>query len=194
MASYKTETKRYDDLYKAYEKKVNADKTKTKNRTEADYNEKLKQLYISKMQDQKALDENLTRSGIRGGATETSNLKLSTNYQNNRASMQREKARALEDIDTQAKDNLFNYKQTTDASKLSYIEQREAENRQIKQTQKENKEAESKAANIDFLTAKYASYYSTTSLNKAYKKAKTTREKAIIKARLSYLKAHSKGY
>ena len=188
--AYETETKRYDDLYNEYAAKVNADKEKAKKRTEEDYNEKLKQLYITRMQDQKALNENLTRSGIRGGATETSNLKLATTYQNNRNNMQKEKSRALEDVETQANDNLFNYKQTTDASKLSYIEQREAEERQIAQTQKENEEA----ANTDLLTAKYAGVYSTATLNTAYKNAKTTREKAIIQARIAYLQAHSKGY
>ena len=55
--AYETETKRYDDLYKEYETKVNADKEKAKKRTEEDYNEKLKQLYISRMQDQKSLNE-----------------------------------------------------------------------------------------------------------------------------------------
>ena len=104
--------------------------------------------------------------------------------------MQKEKSRALEDMETQANDNLFNYKQTTDASKLSYIEQREAEERQIAQTQKENEEA----ANTDLLTAKYAGVYSTATLNTAYKNAKTTREKAIIQARIAYLQAHAKGY
>lgn len=188
--AYETETKRYDKLYNEYAAKVNADKEKAKKRTEEDYNEKLKQLYITKMQDQKTLNENLTRSGIRGGATETSNLKLSTNYQNNRNDVQKEKTRALEDIETQAGDNLFNYKQTTDASKLSYIEQREAEERQIAQTQKENEAA----ANTDLLTAKYAKVYSTSTLNTAYKNAKTTREKAIIQARIAYLQAHAKGY
>lgn len=188
--AYETETKRYDKLYEEYAAKVNADKEKAKKRTEEDYNEKMKQLYVSNMQDRKALNENLTRSGIRGGATETANIKLSTNYQNNRNDMQKEKARALEDVETQANDNLFNYKQTTDASKLSYIEQREAEERQIAQTKKENEEA----ANTDLLTAKYAGVYSTATLNTAYKNAKTTREKAIIQARIAYLQAHAKGY
>lgn len=188
--AYEAQTKRYDDLYNEYAAKVAADKEKSKKRAEEDYNEKLKQLYISKMQDQKSLNENLTKAGIKGGATETSNLKLIANYQNNRNDTEKQKSRALEDIETQANDNLFNYKQTTDASKLSYIEQREAEERQIAQTKKENEEA----AQTDLLTAKYAGVYSTATLNTAYKNAKTTREKAIIQARIAYLQAHAKGY
>ena len=188
--AYENETKRYDDMYNEFAKKTATDIAKAKARKEEDYNEKLKQLYISRMQDQKALDSSLTKSGIRGGATETSNLKLSTNYQDNRNKLQKEKTRALEDVETQANDNLFNYKQTTDASKLSYIEQREAEERQIAQTKKENEEA----ANVDLLTAKYAGVYNTATLNSAYNNATTTREKAIIQARIAYLQAHANGY
>lgn len=188
--AYENETKRYDDMYEQFAKKTEEDKKKAKARKEEDYNEKLKQLYISRMQDQKTLDTKLANSGIRGGATETSNLKLATNYQTNRNNMQKEKTRALEDIETQANDNLFNYKQTTDASKLSYIEQREAEDRQIAQTKKENEEA----ANTDLLTAKYAGVYNVSTLNRAYNNATTTREKAIIQARIAYLQAHANGY
>lgn len=188
--AYETETKRYDDMYNDFAKKTAEDVVKAKSKKEEDYNEKLKQLYISRMQDQKALDSNLAKAGIRGGATETSNLKLATNYQNNQNKLQKEKTRALEDIETQANDNLFNYKQTTDASKLSYIEQREAEDRQLAQTKKENEEA----ANVDLLTAKYAGVYNMSTLNTAYNRATTTREKAIIQARIAYLQAHANGY
>ena len=87
--AYENETKRYDDMYEQFAKKTEEDKRKAKARKEEDYNEKLKQLYISRMQDQKTLDTKLANSGIRGGATETSNLKLATNYQTNRNNMQK---------------------------------------------------------------------------------------------------------
>lgn len=201
MASYANETKRYDDLYKDYVNKQNADVAQQKKRTTDDYNAQLKQAYISRMQEQKNLNDNLTQSGIRGGATESSNLKLATNYQNTRGDINKEKSRALEDIDIQANDNKFNYKQATDQAKISYIEQREAEDRQIAANQaaenaarEAEKAAKAEAAKVDFWQAKYGGYYSTKSLNNAYKKAKTTQEKAIIKARINYLKSHKKGY
>ncbi len=40
----------------------------------------LKQAYIQRAQNQRQLNDNLTRSGIRGGATETSNLRLANQY------------------------------------------------------------------------------------------------------------------
>ena len=96
----------------------------------------------------------------------------------------------MQNIEDNANNNIFDYKQTNDAAKLSYIEQREAEERQLAQAEKENKEA----INIDYLTAKYGGIYKTSTLNTALKKATTPQEKAIIQARINYLTAHKKGY
>lgn len=188
--AYETELKRYDNLYDEYRKKNEEDTAKKKQQTTEDYNSKLKEAYISRMQNEKNLNENLKKSGIRGGATETSHLKLATNYENNRNDMNKEKSRALQDIDAQAADNLFNYKQTTDQAKINYTEQREAEERQLAQ----NQQAENKAAALDLLQAKYGAYYDTSSLRKAYNSAKTDQERAIIQARINYLTTYAKGY
>lgn len=188
--AYENELKRYDKMYNDYAEKQKVDVAKQKDTTTKDYNDKLKQAYISRMQNQKTLDENLIKSGIRGGATETSNLKLSTNYQNTRNDINKDKARALENIDQQANDNLFSYKQTTDQAKLAYTEQREAEERQLAQ----NKAAEDKAANLDLLQAKYGSHYNVSTLQSLYNSAKGPQEKAIIQARINYLNTYKKGY
>ena len=74
--AYETELKRYDNLYDEYRKKNEEDTAKKKQQTTEDYNSKLKEAYISRMQNEKNLNENLKKSGIRGGATETSHLKL----------------------------------------------------------------------------------------------------------------------
>ncbi|MFR6258342.1 MAG: hypothetical protein ACLULK_06145 [Anaerovoracaceae bacterium] len=188
MATY--DTSRYDKLYTDFEKKQKEDAEKQKVRTEEDYNKKLKDAYISRMENQKNLNDNLVKAGIRGGATETSNLKLTANYENNKKDIHKDKTRALQDIDDNANTNIFNYKQTNDAAKLSYIEQREAEDRQLAQNKAEKQEA----ANLDLLQAKYGGYYSISSLNSAYRAAKTTQEKAIIQARINYLNSYKKGY
>lgn len=184
------DTTRYDNLYKEFEKKQLADAERQKTQTAQDYNKQLKEAYINRMQNQKMLNDNLTMAGIRGGATETSNLKLATNYQNTRNDLNQQKTRAMQDIDTNAQSNLFNYKQTNDAAKLSYIEQREAEDRQIAQANKEKAEA----AQSDLWAAQYGSYYDIPSLNSAYNAAKTAEEKAIIKTRINYLTQYSRGY
>lgn len=188
--AYENELKRYDNMYEEYRKKNEADTAKKKQQTTEDYDSKLKEAYISRMQNEKNLNENLKKSGIRGGATETSHLKLATNYQNTRNDIGKEKSRALQDIDSQATDNLFNYKQTTDQAKINYTEQREAEERQLAQ----NQQADNKAAALDLLQAKYGAYYDTGSLQRAYSSATTDQERAIIQARINYLTTYAKGY
>ena len=188
--AYENELKRYDNMYEEYKKKNEADTAKKKQQTTEDYDSKLKEAYISRMQNEKNLNENLKKSGIRGGATETSHLKLATNYQNTRNDIGKEKSRALQDIDSQATDNLFNYKQTTDQAKINYTEQREAEERQLAQ----NQQADNKAAALDLLQAKYGAYYDIGSLQRAYSSATTDQERAIIQARINYLTTYAKGY
>lgn len=188
MATY--DTSFYTNQYEEYAKKQDENAKKKADKAEAEYNAKLKQAYISRMQEQKNLDQNLAKAGIRGGASETANLALATNYQNTRNTLNAEKTQAVDNIYSTAEDNKFAYKQTTDAAAQSYVEQREAEDRQIAQ----NEEAQAKEAETNFWTSKYSTYYDVAKLNKAYKNAKTKTEKAIIYARIGYIKAQQKGY
>lgn len=192
MATYDTSfyTKQYDE-YAAEQ-----DKTAKKRveQSDAAYNNKLKEAYVTRMQNQKNLNQNLARAGIRGGVSETANLNLATNYEKTRNSLNTEKAQASADIFSEAESNKFAMKQTTDAAAQSYVEQRQAEDRQIEQTKAENEAAKERENNINFWTSKYSTYYSTDSLNKAYKEATTIEEKAIIYARIGFLKAQKKGY
>lgn len=188
MATY--DTSRYDQLYQDFEKKQKETAEKQKKTTEEEFNERYKQAYISNMQNKKTLQDTMAKAGIRGGATETSALKLGTNYQNTRNQLGKEKRQAIQNIDDNTSENIFNYKQTNDAAKLSYIEQREAEDRQLAQNEKEKSEA----ANLDYLQAKYGGIYDTGSLNSALASATSPQEKAIIQARINYLLAYSKGY
>lgn len=61
--------------------------------------ENARQAYVQYMQSQKALPQQLASQGITGGATETANLGLSANYQNNVNSINQNKANALQEID-----------------------------------------------------------------------------------------------
>lgn len=185
MATY--DTSRYDALYDEYVKQQQASAAKQKTETTDEYNKQLKAAYINRMQNQKTLNENLAKAGIRGGATETSNLKLMADYQNTTNSLNEQKTKALQDIDDSANANILSYKQQNDAAKISYIEQREAEDRQIAQTKAENEAAAAAAAQSDLWTAKYGGYTDTSKLKDAYAAAATTEEKAIIQARINYL-------
>ena len=58
-----------------------------------------RQAYVNMMMSKKALPQQLASQGVTGGATETANLGLSTNYQNNVNSINQNKANAIQDID-----------------------------------------------------------------------------------------------
>ena len=126
--------------------------------------------------------------------TETSALKNAIAYNNTRNSLQSEKAEAIRDIDQTADENIFSYKQTTDAAAQAYVEERESEDRQTAQTAADNASEKAEEDRTNFWTNKYSTYYDVSSLQKAYKSAKTTEEKAIIYARIGYLRANKKGY
>lgn len=192
MAKYNTTA--YDNLYKEYAKAQDSVAATQIQQATNDANNRLREAYVTRMQNQRTLNDNLVKSGLRGGISETSNLALQTNYENSRNTINSEKLKAIQDINTATEQNKLAYKQQNDAAKQSYIEQREAEDRANAQKKAERKAKDKQAVKVDYLTAKYGKVYDIKSLNKSLKKAKTTQEKAIINARIAYLKKHSKGY
>ena len=181
MATY--DTSYYDNAFDEFEKKQRASAETQKTQTEADYNNRLKQAYISNRQTQKATDDALTKAGIRGGMTETSALKNALAYQNARSGLQTERANAIRDIDQKADDNIFAYKQTNDAAKNAYIEGREAEDRAVA---RENA-AEKKQTDIQLMTTKYGAYNDVGQLQEALANTTDPNEQIIIQARMNYL-------
>lgn len=182
--------KRYDDMYTEYANAQDASAQKQIEQATASANDQLRQAYISRMQNQQQLNDALVQQGIRGGATETSNLALQTNYQNNRSNIYKNRDAAITEINTNADQNKLNFKLQNDAAKAAYIENIEAESREVARADADEK----KAAMVDAWTAKYSKYYSIDSLTKALSKAKTSEEKAIINARIGYLRSHKRGY
>lgn len=181
MATY--DTSYYDKSYEDFEKKQKQSAQDQKTQTEADYNNRLKQAYITNRQTQKATDEALTRAGIRGGMTETSALKNSLAYQNTRNTLGAEKASAIREIDRNADNNIFNYKQTNDAAKNAYIEGREAEDREVARVAEENQ----KQTNIQLWTAQYGGITDVNELQGMIANITDPTEKAIAMARVNYL-------
>lgn len=186
--------KRYDTLYNEYATAADKKAEQNKATTSQEYNNKLKEAYISQMQNQKQLQDNLQTAGIRGGASETSQIKLANTYQNTRNSLNSERQSALQKIDTENEANKLEYKINNDTAKLQYLENRESEARQRGQALADEQRNINRETNTTYLTNKYSKSYSKSDLQKAYKKAKTKEEKAIINARIAYLIAHKKGY
>lgn len=69
----------------------------------------LRQAYINKMQSQQNLNKTLATQGIRGGATETSNLRLATTYGNQRAAANTDYANSVTSINRGIDQNIADY-------------------------------------------------------------------------------------
>ena len=66
----------------------------------------LKNAYISYMTGKKSLADNLAKQGITGGGSETSNLRSESNYQNNRGTIESDRASAINKINQQLQSDI----------------------------------------------------------------------------------------
>lgn len=205
----KYDTSTYDNAMAAYEQKAKADMETSKQETNAQYDSQAKQAYISKMQNQRQLQNNLIQQGIRGGSSETSQLKQQSSYENTRNTIAANRQSALRSIEKETSDNIFNYNQEQNAAKQAYIQQREAEERQIAETKrqeaaqvkeqkrqeaaqvKENKRQEAVQAKQTAKTNKVQEYVATIGRYNTVKKADAA-IKAIKKLKKSNPKKYAK--
>lgn len=148
----------------------------------------LRQAYVTRMQDQRNLADNMTRAGIRGGATETANLRLATNYANTRSGIQGQLANSVNEINRTANQNKLAYQQEMDAKKQQYVENRQAEARQAAREDSQQKRTQE----IERYTAWASKFFSKKQLQKQLKKANKSGNKIkaqIINARIGYLQS-----
>lgn len=139
VAAPTIDTSAYDRMIAAYEAKMRADAEAAKKAKAAEYDSQAKAAYIACLQNERTLSDNLARAGIRGGTTETTGARLLSNYENNRNQIEANKSTALTGIDKDASDKIFQYTQAQEAAKLAYLQAREAEARQIAETQRQEK-------------------------------------------------------
>lgn len=137
----------------------------------------LRQAYINKMQSQQNLNKNLTQQGIRGGATETSNLRLATAYGNQRAAANSDYANSVTSINRGIDQNIADY--TSDMqSRAEEYRQNLAQAR----WQAEREDATNEQNRLtDYWSNFYQNYYSGYSKKDA-KKALKTAEANLKKA------------
>lgn len=137
----------------------------------------LKQAYIQKAQNQMALNDNLVRSGIRGGATETANLRLANIYGQARAAANTDYSNSVNSINRSIDQNIFDY--TSDMQ--SRAEEYRQNVAQAKwQADREDSLNEYNASN-EYWNNYYLDYYSgydKKTIDKALKKAQKELKKA----------------
>ena len=80
----------------------------------------LKQAYINRVQNQQKLNQNLAMSGIRGGATETSNLKLANQYGTERGVANTNYSNSVNEINKNVDQNIRDYQSDMDSRAEEY--------------------------------------------------------------------------
>lgn len=147
----------------------------------------LKQAYITRLQNQQKLQQSLATSGIRGGATETANIRLANQYGLDRNNANTNYVNSVNDINKSIDRNIADYQ--------SDMESRAEEYRQNMAQAKWQADREDSLNEFnsvaDYWNNYYTDYYSGVSkknLNKYLKKAKTNYKKAKTdSAKLRYL-------
>ena len=147
----------------------------------------LKQAYITRLQNQQKLQQSLATSGIRGGATETANIRLANQYGLDRNNANTNYTNSVNDINRSIDQNIADYQGDME----SRVEEYRQNMAQAKwQADREDSLNEYNSV-ADYWNNYYTDYYSGASkknLNKYLKKAKTNYKKAKTNtAKLRYL-------
>lgn len=82
----------------------------------------LKQAYVTRLQDQQRLNNNLATSGIRGGATETANLNIANQYANARGTANANYSNSVNQINNQINQSKFENTQNLNSQKEQYVQ------------------------------------------------------------------------
>ena len=111
---YNDYAKQQNSIRDAYRKQIEADQTAAINSSNAEYDNTARQNYINYMQAQKRLPSELNAMGIRGGASESSLLRLGTNYGSNVANNEASRNSAIAALRQQYADKLAAYDEEND--------------------------------------------------------------------------------
>ena len=98
-----------NELRDAYLKNMTERQTRDTEKARANYDNTARQNYINYMRAQKQLPEQLRQLGINGGASESSLIRLGTNYNTNVANNEMARAQALDNIASQYTDIINEY-------------------------------------------------------------------------------------
>ena len=170
-------TSYYDNAINTYKQQQEANRQQQINDAAASRDSALKQAYVTRMQNQQALNKNLAQSGIRGGATETSNLRLATAYGNQRAAANTDYANSVKSINRGIDQNIADYTSDMNSRAEEY-----RQNLAQARWQAEREDATNEQNRLtDYWSNFYQNYYSGYSKSDA-KKALKSAEAALKKA------------
>ena len=112
----------YDAQKTAYNEQAEKDRATQLGEAQKTQQAALKQAYITRLQNQQTLNNNLAQAGIRGGMTETSNLRLTNQYGQARAAANSDYANSVNSINQNIDRNKFEYGLDVDSRKEEAIQ------------------------------------------------------------------------
>ena len=147
----------------------------------------LKQAYITRLQNQQKLQQSLATSGIRGGATETANIRLANQYGLDRNNANTNYTNSVNDINRSIDQNIADYQSDMESRAEEY-----RQNMAQAKWQAEREDSLNEYNSVaDYWNNYYMDYYSGVAkknLDKYLKEAKANYEKATTDSdKLRYL-------
>lgn len=176
----------YDAQKAAYNAQAEKDRATQLGEAQKNQQSALKQAYVTRLQNQQRLNNNLAQAGIRGGMTETANLNLANQYGQARAAANSDYTNSVNSINQSVDRNKFEYGLDVDSRKEEAVQNQA---NAMWQAAREDSLNQYNAAN-EYWNNYYLDYYSGASkktVQKAlktaqaeYKKAKTDAERSRI--------------
>lgn len=190
------DTSYYTNAVKDYTAQANADRQFQISEAQKAQQANLKQAYVNRLQNQRTLNQNLATAGIRGGATETSNLRLANQYGQARAAANTDYTNSVTNINRSIDQNIRDYTSDMQSRAEEYRQNqanarwqaaREDYNNQFNaRREDEANQYERKQAEIQRQTEYWSNYY----INKysGYKKKNLKKAEKEVKAKLAKAK------
>ena len=182
-----TNTDYYTQAVNAYRKQQEQNRATQLAAAQKTQQSALKQAYITRLQNQQKLQQSLATSGIRGGATETANIRLANQYGLDRNNANTNYSNSVNDINRSIDQNIADYQSDMESRAEEY-----RQNMAQAKWQADREDSLNEYNSVaDYWNNYYTDYYSGASkknLNKYLKKAKTNYKKAKTdSAKLRYL-------
>lgn len=114
------DTSFYTNAINSYTEQANKERASQIGEAQRTQQSALKQAYITRLQNQQRLNNDLAQSGIRGGATETSNLRLANQYGQARAAANSDYANSVNQINQATDRNIFDYRSDMESRAEEY--------------------------------------------------------------------------
>lgn len=190
------DTSFYTNASKAFAEQANAQRASQIGDAQKQQQSALREAYIQRAQNERALNRNLATAGIRGGATETSNLRLANQYGQARAAANSDYTNSVNQINQNINQSIFDYQQDMAARAEEYTQNQANARWQAAREDYANKfnaaredeanKYERKQAEIQRQTEYWSNYY----INKysGYKKKNLKKAEKEVKAKLAKAK------